>query len=920
MKKNILALLCFVCALQHVFSQNTNISGSVKDDLSLQPLNQVTVIIEDTNLTTKTNNLGEFQLLNISVLGNQILKISKPGYLDKRYPIIINKNEHLQIDDMFMALDATTNKDLYTIVLTDDELNDDSSAADNISGLLQATKDVFQRTAAFEFSSSFFKIRGLDSSEGQLLINGIEMNSIFNGRMQWSNWGGINDVLRNQEFNYGLAASTFSFGGVLGTTNISTQASKYRSGGRLTYTSSNRSYANRLMASYASGLVKNGWAYACSIGRRWGDEGYQDATFYDANSLFVSVEKQLGQSQSVNFTGFYTPNRRGKSSPNTQEVFDLKDIKYNEYWGSYNGKKRNSRVKDVAQPIFMLSHYWTLNSKTELQTNLSYTFGKQGHSRLDYPGGGNPSPAYYQKLPSYYLADTSGPDYENAYIAEQEFKTNGQIDWYRIYDANLTNSSQGLEAAYVQYEDRTDDRQFTLNSIFNSTFNDHVLFSASVNYTALVSENFAEIQDLLGALDYLNVDAFDGWQYNLLQPNARVTKGGKIKYNYTLHANVLSAFSQIQVKHKTIDYFVALDVNHTNYQREGLFQNEAFINNSLGKSEALSFLGYGIKGGFTYKVSAKHVLNVQAAYLTRAPNLQNSFSNPRENNNVVKAISEEHLLALDASYVYRSEIVTSNLSGFYIDKRGSNEIGFYYADGLTSAGIEFNETSAFVQEILHNVNTLHIGAELGVEAQLTSSFKLKTAASYGQYTYNNNPDLYLTSSSFVTQDGAIDFGKAQLKNYKIAGGPQTAMSFGFEYSDPEYWWFGTTINYMSNTYVDVSPLTRTSNFYLDDDGLPFNDYDETVAKQLLKQEQFDDYVVVNIIGGKSWKIDKYYLGLFVSLNNVLDNVYKTGGFEQGRNANYRELKADSENSIRVFGPKYWYGRGATYFANVNIRF
>jgi len=107
---------------------------------------------------------------------------------------------------------------------------------------------------------------------------------------------------------------------------------------------------------------------------------------------------------------------------------------------------------------------------------------------------------------------------------------------------------------------------------------------------------------------------------------------------------------------------------------------------------------------------------------------------------------------------------------------------------------------------------------------------------------------------------------------------------------------------------------------MDDDGLPFNDYDEDVAKQLLKQERFNDYLVVNLIGGKSWKLGKYYLGLFVSINNLLDNLYKTGGFEQGRNANYRELKADNENPIRVFGPKYWYGRGATYFANVNVRF
>ena len=919
MKNFILASLCFIWNFHAVLAQVQNISGSVKDAVTLLPIQQVFIQIENVNYTAETNSKGEFKIENITVFGDYILKLSKTGYITKRYPIILNKGIHLHIDDMFLETDATANQDLYTVILSDDELNDEGGISDNISGLLQASQDVFQRTAAFEFSGAFFKIRGLDSSEGTLLINGIEMNSMFNGRMQWSNWGGINDVLRNQEFGFGLAPSTLNFGGILGTTNISTRASKYRQGGRLTYTSSNRSYSNRLMASYASGLVKNGWAYALSIGRRWGNQGYQEATFYDANSFFVAVEKKLNNKQSLNFTGIYTPNRRGKSSPNTQEVFNLRDIKYNEYWGEQEGEKRNSRVKDVAQPIFMLNHFWDINKTTELQTNLSYTFGRQGQSRLDYPGGANPSPAYYQKLPSYYLAKVE-PDYANAYLVEQEFINNGQVDWYAMYDANITNKDQGLEAAYVQYEDRTDDNQFTINSILNTEINEHIFLSASINYSQLKSENFAEIIDLLGASNYLNVDAFDGWQYNMQNPNALVGDGGKIKYNYNMYANVISAFAQTQFKFKTIDYFLALNLNHTNYQREGLFQNEAFQDNSLGKSEPLNFLGFGIKGGLTYKLTAKHVFDFHGAYLKQAPSLQNSFSNPRENNAIVKNISEEHITVFDASYIYRSRIITSKITGFFVDKRGGNEIAFYYADGLTSAGIAFNETSAFVQEILYGVNTLHFGLELGLEIKLTSSFKLKAVASSGQFVYNNNPNLYLTSSSFVTEDGSIDFGTSDLKNYKVPSGPQSALSFGFEYSDPEYWWFGATVNYLANTYVDVSPLTRTSNFYLDDDGLPFIDYNENVARQLLKQERFDNYLVVNLIGGKSWKIDKYYLGLFVSINNLLNNTFKTGGFEQGRNANYRQLKADFENPIRVFGPKYWYGRGTTYFANVNIRF
>ena len=162
------------------------------------------------------------------------------------------------------------------------------------------------------------------------------MNKMYNGRPQWSNWGGLNDVMRNQEFTSGLLPSEYAFGGVLGTTNINVRASLYKKGGRISYASSNKSYTSRILGSYASGVLKNGWAYALSIGRRWGEEGFQEATLYDSNSFFTTIEKKINTQHSLSLTTIFAPNRRGKSSPNTQEVFDLKSIKYNEYWGVQN--------------------------------------------------------------------------------------------------------------------------------------------------------------------------------------------------------------------------------------------------------------------------------------------------------------------------------------------------------------------------------------------------------------------------------------------------------------------------------------------------------------------------------------------------------------------------------------------------------
>ena len=169
-----------------LFSQQTVVKGSVKDLISNQALAQVAVIFEGTLISTQTNAQGEFIFPSTVPLGEQVLKLTKIGYQTARYPVVVNTGQILDIQDMILSLD-TTDGALFTITLSDDELNDDTSAADNISGLLASSQDIFQRVAAFQFSASFFKVRGLSSENSKVLINGVEMNKVYNGRPQWSN-------------------------------------------------------------------------------------------------------------------------------------------------------------------------------------------------------------------------------------------------------------------------------------------------------------------------------------------------------------------------------------------------------------------------------------------------------------------------------------------------------------------------------------------------------------------------------------------------------------------------------------------------------------------------------------------------------------------------------------------------------------
>jgi len=916
MNKTIIPIVLFLLCFTTIYSQNI-IKGIVVDTNSENPLSNVFVRVKNTIVTTKTTANGVFQIKDLSN-GSYVLEIKFNGFETQNFPVELF-GKTLDLGLIMLYKDITEEQDLSIITITDDELSNDASAADNISGLLQASKDIFLRTAAFEFSSSFFRIKGLDSGNGKVLINGIEMNKTYDGRAQWSNWGGLNDVLRNQEFSNGLAPSNFTFGGVLGSTNMNTRASQQRPGTRISYSSSNRSYEHRVMATHTKGLSKNGWAMTFSASRRAGNEGFNDGTSYNAYAFFTSIEKKINEYHSINFTGIFTPNRRGKSSPNTQEVFDLKGIEYNEYWGNSNGKKLNSRIKKVVEPILMLSHYWDVSEKTRLQTNASYQFGEIGNSRLDFNGGSNPSPSYYQKLPSYFLRYN---DLSSAYTAQENFVNDGQLDWNRIFDANTTNASVDVNNAYVLYEDRNDDKQFTINTIYNSDINTNISVNGKLEYKSLRSENFAEVLDLLGGSGYLDINNFADtevqMQNDVLNPNRVVGVGDKFRYNFNLSSALINAFAQAQFKYNKIDFYAAANISQITNQREGLYQNGRFENSSLGKSEKLNFTNYGAKMGATYKINGRNLIDANVGYVTQAPTIRNSFSNSRENNNIVDNLQSEKVFSSDVSYIRRSPIITSRVTGYYTAIKDATEISFYFADGVGG------DNTAFVQEILSGIAKKQLGLELGLEAQVTPTIKLKGAASIGRFTYANNPDLYLTSD--VTNEGIFDENgrsgnyTSNLKNYKIAAGPHTAYSVGFEYRDPNYWWIGATTNFFSNTFVDIAPLTRSSNFYRDADGLTFPNYDVDVARELLQQEKFNSYKVVNLVGGKSWKIAGYYISAFATVNNLLNTEYKSGGFEQGRNANYNELRADKALDKPVFGNKYWYGRGTTYFMNVNISF
>ncbi len=935
MRELIIILILAGMISSKAYTQVTIVKGRVVDTYSSEAVTGAEISIVSANLYTETDAEGRFTISHAGMpLGEQLLMISKEGYVSKKFRIHIEQGKAVNLDPVLFQADLTSsNQQIGLINLSDYELDQDEDVTSNISGLLQATNDVFLNAAAYDFSSTFFRPRGIDNSNSKVLINGIEMNKFSDGRPQWGNWGGLNDVQRNREFSMGSKANDYGFGGLAGTTQFIMRASKYRKGGRVSYAMANRSYEGRVMGSYSSGHSKSGWAYTILASRRFGERGYIEGTVYEANSIFMAVERKLNEAHHVNFAVFYTPVRRGKSTALTEEVHNLKGRRYNPNWGFQNGKIRNSRMRRIEQPTAMLNYFYDLSDRHNVNVNIAYQFGEIGNTRLDYGGARNPAGNYYQRLPSYFLrADNpSAYDYQLAYDAREQFINDGQLDWDSFYRANAI-TADGNSIFTIQ-DDISKENLINANVILRSRLSDRITLQGKLAYRSLTNESFARLKDLLGGNGYLDIDQYGDdpiqIQNDLENPNRIALKGERYKYNYQLKASEISGFIQAHINLGKTRFYIGGRVAQIGYQRNGLYRNGYFpeSNRSLGQSDAISLMEFAGKAGIIYQITGRHLIDINIAYQTKPPSLRNSFANPRQNNDIVNGWTSGKIQLADLSYLYRSALMKARLTAFYAGLNDQTEVGFFF----TQNALGSEDNNAFVQEIVSGIKSKNVGLELGVEAQVLPTFKLKAAASVGQYIYTGNPKLYLSGDDFDSDpnDGIVDGndlitqGKREviLTNYHVSGGPERAYQFGIEYRDPTFWWIGGTINYFSNAYVDISFLRRTSDFLTDQDGLPFNDYNTEIARRLLRQEELRDYFLVNVIGGKSWRVKKYFVGFFASVNNVLNTQYRTGGFENSRRVSYRQrLEEENRKYGPLFGNRYFFGNGTTYYVNLYIRF
>lgn len=899
-----------------------------------------------------------------------------PDLKDGMYDLVIENSNYLQSKVNVTVNDGYV-KNMFKLSLTpvhkvgevDDasftEFDLDDSGYQDSPTILFGQNDVFNNIAGYNFSSVRFRVRGYSSESQDVYMAGVRMNDAITGYTPYSLWSGLNEAVRSKESVNGSEISDYGFGGYNGLTNIDPMASKVRTGWRGSVLTNSALYRLRLMMTYSSGELDNGWSYAFSASARLGGNDWIKGVYYRSFGYYGSVEKKFGEEHKLGLTFMAAPGQRGAQNGSTQEVYDLMgDNMYNSNWGYYNGKVRNARVKKTHEPIAILKYDFTPESKKlKASATVLYRFGKNGYTALDWYDAPDPRPDYYRNLPSYFFMDNT--DYNRLNYSkymwakeqwEQDIPSITHINWDRLYAVNAMNSTaDGNRSKYVIEERRTD--QQDLNFAANAKWSPVNCFTLAggLSYKWNRTEYYKILDDLLGGDYYVNIDQFaerdyassvtmyqNDLDYYLKNGKAQTLKQGD-KYGYDYYANVRRAEAWVSGRFSKFGLDVALAgrIGYTKYWREGLLRKGLFPGldangqpmtyegkvitsydpitgdaiTSLGKSEVKDFLTGAAKLNVSYVIPGGHRVYANAAFIADAPNFNQAFISPRTRNSIVPNLKTNKTLTADLNYAYSNSGYDVRVTGYYTAIKDQSKVMSFYDDAQNS----------FTNFAMSGIDQRHIGLELGFKVPLpVPNLALQGVVSYGQFVYTSNPKMYQTydNSAAIVEDTygvTIPYWKSHptadgktVKHY-VSGTPQLATSLGLSWNK-NYWFVDADVDYFDFAYLDMNPLYRTD--------MATSGPDKTVTpteiEYMAAQEKFKGAVLVNASVGKSWYIKRnYQLGFSLQVKNILNTTnLRTGGYEQTRLVD----NIVSKERYYRFDSKYFYMSGINYMLNIYFRF
>lgn len=742
--KSILALfLALGLGALSVHAQNCTVSGTVRDGLSGDAL--IGAYVQAGSLMTATDIDGRYTL---SVpTGQRELTFSYIGYAARKVEVNLTgttrtldvKLESLILEEAIVAADIAIDRKTpvaFTNVLPA-QIQEELAGRD-LPLVLNTTPGVYATQQGGGDGDARVTIRGFDQTNLAVMVDGVPMNDMENGWVYWSNWAGLDLVVRTTQVQRGLGASKLAIPSVGGTINILTGGDE-SGNGSLTLLSEvgNYGYA-RTSLSGVFGSQEKGFLHF--VGSYRTNQGFAAGLESETYSYYLKGRKTVGN-HNLSFTTFGAPQRHGQRSFQMQvhefdadlarELTDdegrvelegiLADadeddlvsrgrdfnefiVNYQEVYYDYNeetgmvdttyGRTRryNSRQNFYFKPIFTVRDVWALGDKSSLTTTAYASFGT---------GGGEA------------LASTPGTRLNDGTLDLQPTWNSHQLFEFGPNGLNVDANGERKGSNFIRVA-HNDHRWYGALSNFNTALNDDLSLSAGVDARHYTGSHYRTIGDMFGA-DYYdapddrrdqNAD-FDaplreGDKY-FYHDDGQVAWGGtyaQLEWNKPLYSAFVN-LSGAQSWYRGIDYFrpKVVTLDDTTYEVRStdewrVLGDSDWSTGELSDGTMLTadhpgletyttdwerLTSYTIKAGGNYNIDEWTSAYTNLGYLSRAPLFNSVFD---LNNNVIEGYENQYVKAVELGVKYAKGRFASNLNAYRTGWENKAINRFYSVSGL----------------------------------------------------------------------------------------------------------------------------------------------------------------------------------------------------------------------------------------------
>jgi outer membrane cobalamin receptor len=382
-------LLLAITMMFSSFVANAQITGTVVDAGTAEPLPGATVVVQGTQTGVITSVEGTF---TVDVEEGTVLVVSFVGYTTQEVSatngmVVRLEQEFGELGEIVVTsgvIDIAKIRETPVAVSTISPLEISQRVGNQeFPEVMARTPGVYATKQGGGYGDSRISLRGFDQRNTSFLINGQPVNDMENGWVYWSNWQGLTDVASGIQIQRGLGASRLAVPSVGGTVSIFTKAAERQRGGSVSQLIGNDGYTKTSL-SYSTGTNENGWATSF-LYSYWAGNGYVYNTSGEGHTYFVAVgynptDSRHSLNLSVLGAGQWHHQRDAWVSIRDYQNFGEEGIdrRWNTNGGTLNGEEFSMRRNFYNKPLATFNWDFEITDRLQLNTSLYASAGRGG--------------------------------------------------------------------------------------------------------------------------------------------------------------------------------------------------------------------------------------------------------------------------------------------------------------------------------------------------------------------------------------------------------------------------------------------------------------------------------------------------------------------------------------------------------------